>query len=118
MLPQNLWVKTIETKDLIYPFLDEPKLINLWDKALRAEDCVNFYLEAYTAVKNQEREFPKELNLRLTIGECYISNDILHYRDRIWLHNYEPLTTAIIQTVHDSYLSGHPGRDAKIPFVS
>lgn len=58
------------------------------------------------------------MDLRLTIGECYISNNILHYRDRVWLPNYEPLTTAIIQTVHDSYLSGHPGRDATISLVS
>ena len=68
---------------------------------------------------NKERQFPKELELRLTIGECNISEKkILHYRDRIWLPNFEPLTTAIIQKVHDSYLSGHPGRDATISLLS
>ena len=119
LLQPRLWVSTIKAGDLSCPFPDEPLLSNLWDQALTDRNCAENYFKAYTAVKNQERQFPKELELRLTIGECYVSeNKILYFRDRIWLPSFEPLTTAIIQTVHDSYLSGHPGRDATISLVS
>ena len=119
LLPSTLWVSNIKAHDLYCPFPDEPLLSDLWKRALNTGECAANYLKAYLAVMNKERQFPKELELRLTIGECNISEKkILHYRDRIWLPNFEPLTTAIIQKVHDSYLSGHPGRDATISLLS
>ena len=118
LLPPKLWVKNMKVQDLICPFPEEPLLSNLWNEALNSGECIEKYLKAFEAVKGQERQFPRDLDLRLTVGDCHVSKDnILHYRDRIWLPNYEPLTTMIIQTVHDSYLSGHPGRDATISLV-
>lgn len=51
-------------------------------------------------------------------GECDISEmGVLHYRERIWLPNYEPLTTAVINKTRDSFLSGHPGRNSNISLI-
>lgn len=65
----------------------------------------------------KKRQFPQELGIRIATGECTINKNVLHYRERIWLPNYEPLTTTVIQKIHDSFLSGHPGRDATISLV-
>ena len=119
LLPSSLWINQTLTKDLKCPFPEEPELSQLWDQALECPDIINPYLQAFQTIQNNERQFPRELDLRLSTGECHISDqNILHYRDRIWIPNFEPLTTGIIQNIHDSYLSGHPGRDATITLVS
>lgn len=117
LLPGKLWIQLLQPSELACPFLDDNHLRKLWTEALGSETG-KLYLQAYSAVQNQERQFPTELNLRISTGECSISARQLHYRERLWLPNYEPLNTAVIQKVHDSFLSGHPGRDATIALLA
>lgn len=117
LLPQNLWINQLSVSDLECPFSDDVYLKEIWEKALVSDVSAENYLKAYITIMNEERQFPASLNLRMATGECSIQKNILHYRNRIWLPNYEPLNTAIIQKIHDSYLSGHPGRDATISLV-
>ena len=119
LLPQSLWINHAHVDDLPCPFPDDLTLNKIWHEALHCEDVIIPYSQAYQTIKEGRRQFPQELKLRMATGECYINeNGLLNYRDRIWLPNYEPLTTRIIQKVHDSFLSGHPGRDATISLVS
>lgn len=43
---------------------------------------------------------------------------VVRYQGRIWVPLYEPLTTALIQNIHDSAVAGHPGRDATLAQVA
>lgn len=117
LLPEKLWVNQLSSSDLQCPFAEDGNLHKLWEEALTSKETAPSYLRAYEAVMNRERQFPPELSLRMATGECSIEKNILHYRERIWLPNHEPLTTAVIQKTHDSFLSGHPGRDATISLV-
>ena len=60
-----------------------------------------------------ERRLPKEWGLPIMISECSV--DIAHrlrWRGGIWIPAFEPLRTRLIQSIHDSPLSGHPGRES------
>lgn len=119
LLPAKLWIKQMNVSDLTCPFHDDPELTKLWSEALTSGKIIDEYLRAYLSVRNDDRQFPPDLNLRMSTSECNISsNGFLQYRERIWLPNFEPLTTTIIQKIHDSFLSGHPGRDATIALIA
>ena len=60
-----------------------------------------------------ERRLPKEWGLPIMISECSV--DVAHrlrWRGRIWIPAFEPLRTRLIQSIHNSPLSGHPGRES------
>ena len=60
-----------------------------------------------------ERRLPKEWGLSIMISKCSIdATHRLHWRGRIWISAFEPLRTRLIQSIHDSPLSGHPGRES------
>ena len=121
LLPSDLWINTTNVQDpseLQCPFTDDNSLQTLWQQALQTEDIGTAFLQAYNTILNNQRQFPIELGLRMATGECEILGGLLKYRERIWIPNHEPLTTQIIQKIHDSFLSGHPGRDATIALVS
>ncbi|KAI0993496.1 hypothetical protein K3495_g14688, partial [Podosphaera aphanis] len=67
---------------------------------------------ARDSVKAGERGFPPDLaqKLKANIVECTVAADgILRGREnRIWVPDFEPLRTAIMQRTHDSNLAGHP----------
>jgi len=68
------------------------------------------YREAYKALQNNEKRFPIRLGLKVSISKCDIDPRYrLRFRERIWVPDYEPLRTRLIQKTHDSSLSGHPG---------
>ena len=47
------------------------------------------------------------------ISECSIdAAHRLRWHGRIWILAFEPLRTRLIQSIHDSPLSGHPGRES------
>jgi hypothetical protein len=100
------------------PFRDDDHLHELWRTALATDEIGANFRAIYSTIKNQERQFPLELGLKIATGECDLQDRRLRYRERFWLPNYEPLTTAVIQANHDAYLSGHPGRDATIAIIA
>lgn len=94
---------------------DDNELQGLWNQGVAADKD---WCRARDAVKKAERSFPPDLALRyfVNIAECSVRADgVLRGRaDRIWVPEYEPLRTAIMQRTHDSHLVGHPGRDTMI----
>ena len=59
-----------------------------------------------------ERRLPKEWGLPITISECSVDGGHrLRWRGRIWILMHEPLRTQLIQSIHDSLLAGHGGRE-------
>ncbi|KAI1003236.1 hypothetical protein K3495_g4968 [Podosphaera aphanis] len=93
----------------------------LWNQGVRED--VN-YVRIVKAVQDGERAWPRDLKvqtegsdelkpLQAMIAACSFDREkgILRYQDRIWVPLFEPLTTALIQNIHDAAVSGHPGRD-------
>ncbi|MBD2359459.1 DDE-type integrase/transposase/recombinase [Tolypothrix sp. FACHB-123] len=84
-------------------------LQGLWDRALERDDS---YSAKVAAVRAGARLFPPEANSRLQVADCgFNAQGSLTWRGVLWVPKWEPLTTALIQRVHDSPLSGHPGRN-------
>jgi hypothetical protein len=72
-------------------------------------------------VESGGRVFPADLNtkIKVSVSDCTIDNEgRLRFRGRLWVPNYEPLRTAIVQELHDSVLTGHPGKNGTIAVVS
>jgi transposase InsO family protein len=90
------------------PFEDQ-ELREAWEEALRINGR---YWKARKAVIDGDRQFPREWGLPWAISECSLDNGRrLRWRGRIWIPFSEPLRTQLIQKIHDSTLSGHPGRE-------
>ena len=118
LIPPDLFVN-VSGLSLPNPFAqDSEELKLLWEEALQDDVVGTAYNETRKAVLDGERGFPKHLELKMAIGECQVTEGFLRYRERLWLPSYEPLTTRVLQKVHDSYLGGHPGRDATISLLS
>lgn len=92
-----------------------------WNAALKHDDL---YPQIIGAVRRGERFFPpewrvNEQRLSVSIAECTLDDrGILRYRGRIWVPNWEPLQTGLIQNMHDSAIGGHPGRDATLELLT
>ena len=85
----------------------ETELQLLWDQGVeRDEDFKKLYL----SMRKGERKFPTELDLKVSLSECDLdARGALRFRRRVWVPNWEPLQTALIQKTHDSHITGHPG---------
>ncbi|EFZ04205.2 Pol [Metarhizium robertsii ARSEF 23] len=84
-------------------------LQELWNEGLQRH---NRYWLIREAVQRGDRRLPSQWGLPITLAECSIdAGQRLCWRERIWIPQYEPLRTKIIQETHDSTLTGHPGRD-------
>ncbi|KAI0994204.1 hypothetical protein K3495_g13979 [Podosphaera aphanis] len=94
---------------------DDAELQVLWKEGVKND---NDWRWARNAVRAGERSFPPDLAIKMTanIAECAVTaDDVLHGRDnRVWVPDYEPLRTAIMQKTHGSFLTGHPRRDTMI----
>lgn len=89
-------------------FADE-HLQSLWDQSVAQDEA---YKLRRDAVATGARKFPDTANTREQIADCQISaKGALQFRGRTWVPKWEPLTTTLIQRVHDSPLLGHPGRN-------
>lgn len=94
---------------------ENDELQALWMEGVKTDIDWN---RARDAVSAGERSFPPDIALkyRANIAECTVAADnVLRGREnRIWVPDYEPLRTAILQQTHDSHLAGHPGRDTMV----
>lgn len=89
----------------------------MWNRGVK-EDGILF-TRLYKALWLKERSFLPYLDLKLTLSECETDNrGALCFRKRLWKPDWEPLKTALIHKVHDSHISGHPGRDTTLSILS
>ena len=93
----------------ICPFVMED-MIAIWDAALRA----NYrYWKIRKAVMDGECRLPKEWGLPIMISEWSVdAAHQLRWCGRIWILTFEPLRMRLIQSIHDSPLNGHLGRES------
>ena len=91
-------------------------LTTLWATA-RVQD--NHLTAATQAVQQHATRFPTSLQLKVSISECSIDDDgALCFRNRKWVPDCEPLRTGLVQQIHDSLASGHPGRETTYSLVA
>ena len=87
---------------------ERSELEQQWDAALQNDP--NYQL-AREAITKGERRFPVALQLKCSIAECEVKDNLIHYRARKWVPANEPLQTRLIDEVHTSLATGHPGRE-------
>jgi hypothetical protein len=93
-----------------------PLVEDLWATALERDQD---FSEIKKAIENGDRRFPPQLKLQVTIAECSLDGKGRpSFRERLWVPNYEPLRTRILQDTHDSPVTGHPGRDLLVSILS
>lgn len=99
-------------QDIITPFQDD-ELSRLWNEALVADST---YVKIKEAIESTAIQWPSDLKIRgVELSQCNVDENGHVYRaDRLWIPDYEPLRTKLIQDVHDSQTVGHPGRDTMI----
>lgn len=93
-----------------------PDELSDWNEAVQGDDV---YCSIRTAVTKGDRKFPTKLELKISMTECSVSPEgHLLFRSRRWVPSTANLRTRIIQTTHDSMVSGHPGREVTYAFVA
>jgi RNase H-like domain found in reverse transcriptase/Reverse transcriptase (RNA-dependent DNA polymerase)/Integrase zinc binding domain len=92
------------------------ELEQLWEKAQPKDET---YQDLLTAVREQLRHLPeKHRHLRLIMADLSVSGPSLLFKSRHWVPQSEPLRTGLLQEVHDSYLTGHPGKNIMTGIMS
>lgn len=129
-LIKDSWVSTLKSKHVNEAGIENnpniPKGINifsndqfqiLWDTALENDTKVHVL---YNSLENGDRSFPTSISdLKISLAECkFNARGALTFRDRVWIPDYEPLKTALIQETHDSHVTGHPGRDSTLAIIN
>lgn len=95
---------------------EEPELQLLWDRGCIEDES---YEKIFKAIANKERNFPPELKLTVQLPDCSVDvRGAVLRRDVLWVPDWEPLRTALVQKTHDSHITGHPGRDSTLAILS
>jgi hypothetical protein len=106
----------METPQPENPDHEQLLMEDLWITALDQDKSFNGIKEA---IEEKKRRFPPELKLQVTIAECSLDEKGRpRFRERLWVPDYEPLRTRIVQDTHDSVVTGHPGRDLLVSILS
>ncbi|CCE34682.1 uncharacterized protein CPUR_08618 [Claviceps purpurea 20.1] len=88
----------------------------LWDRAVSLDPI---YRASHAAVHRGDRSLPTELDHKVQMPDCsFDERGALCCRNAVWVPDHEPLRTALIQRTHDSYITGHPGRDATLAILA
>lgn len=96
----------------------EDRLRQLWQEAKLADPDQERLVEA---VREGRRTLPSNLDepVKLSIADCSLNDQgELLFRGRRWVPNHEPLRTKLIQALHDSTLTAHPGRNGTVALVA
>ncbi|QSS72061.1 hypothetical protein I7I50_03115 [Histoplasma capsulatum G186AR] len=94
----------------------DPSLEEQWRQAAEADEP---WQQAAEAVRSKAPRFPAGVYPRTDISACSIDDDnCLRFRDRRWVPDSEPLRTRIMQEIHDSPMTGHPGREIMYSIIA
>ena len=63
------------------------------------------------AIIRGDRQFPPDLCTLADIIKCVVLNHYLYFHGAFWIPNFKPLQTAVLYKIHDSPITGHPGRE-------
>ncbi|KAI0996561.1 hypothetical protein K3495_g11620 [Podosphaera aphanis] len=96
---------------------EEDELQTLWDTGMEKDRMIMEKL--YSALWKDESQCASHLQLKVARAECELDmRGALCFRKRLWVPDWEPLRTALIQRTHDSHVTGHPGRNNTIAILS
>jgi len=96
---------------------EDEELHHLWTEARTDPE----YRDLTLAVIRGERSLPTSLQAEKVVSIAELSVDgrgLLRFRERIWIPPLESLRTRLIQDIHDSHITGHPGRDLTYRILS
>lgn len=95
---------------------EEENMQIAWEAARKSDGT---YQVISQAIKDGSSRLPPEVTVKTSLSECHLDErGLLCFRGRVWIPDSEPLRTSIIQQVHDSHITGHPGRDATYSILS
>jgi len=95
---------------------EEPELQEEWKKGRATDGTYQLYSQA---LQQGDRRIAAETGVKTSLSECHLDErGLLCFRQRLWIPDSEPLRTGIIQKIHDSHITGHPGRDATYSILS
>ncbi|RAL58881.1 hypothetical protein DID88_009301 [Monilinia fructigena] len=94
--------------DLVVPAEDKP-IDELIDDAYRRSDMAHQLIAAIE--DHHVRKWPVEFRktLRVAMQDCYVANNRIYYRERLWIPPDDELKVQIIYRMHSSGPAGHPG---------
>ena len=85
---------------------EEEELQTLWDVGMAEDKAMSE--ELYIAIWNNEPQFTSHLQLKVARAECELDmREAFCFRKRLWVPNWGPLRTTLIQKTHDSHATGH-----------
>jgi hypothetical protein len=94
---------------------ESPELQLLWNRSIIEDET---YQQIYQSIIDKERAFPPALKLNAQLPDCSIdANGGVTRRSVLWVPDWEPLRTRLVQEVHDSHITGHPGRDSTLAIL-
>jgi hypothetical protein len=100
------------------PLFEDQRLQQFWHEVRQKN---KLYQELSEAIRSKVQKLPTRINKQkiISIGECFLDNNgLLRFRNRIWIPDFEPLRTSIIQMIHDFYLIGYPGKNLTYALLS
>ena len=98
-----------ETTQVMSTQNKDPSLAEKWTIVQREDQT---YKEAMAVIRRDARIFPTALGLKVLIAEYSLDEEgCLLFRGRRQVPDSELLRTTLIQQMHDSILTGHPGRE-------
>ncbi|KAI0996379.1 hypothetical protein K3495_g11802 [Podosphaera aphanis] len=94
----------------------EINIQKLWDQAIKKDPSFKII---YSSVAKGERSLPSSVENSIQMPNCTFDDKLaLTYRGALWVPDWEPLCTALIQQVHDSHVTGHPGREVTLSILA
>ena len=113
-------VQTQETSLVSETLPQPPDLLALvreyWVQAAQ-DDTI--YQEVLAAVREGRRSLSSTRKIAISLSDCTIDQEErLQWRGRVWVPDFEPLRTGVIQVAHLSLLTGHPGREETYRIVA
>ncbi|KAL2892028.1 Retrotransposable element Tf2 155 kDa protein type 1 [Ceratocystis lukuohia] len=88
-----------------------PVLRELWVEACNSDEM---YAEIHRALTEGLSQWPETIRtkLRVNVSDCSLDADsAVRFRNKLWVPEYEPLRTAVLQNIHDSPTLLHPGKN-------
>jgi hypothetical protein len=103
--PENI----LQLSAMATPTLASPALAQLFTDGYNEDPFPNKILKLIRDGAKHCRE--------ICLAECDEHNNLLCYRQRIWVPNYEPLKLHLLQQHHDVPAAGHPGRSKTLEYL-
>ena len=103
---------TTTSFELPTPFADNT-LSQRWAEGIHEDGD---FEQVVKTIRGSARSWPEGLKTKykaIQLGECNLDLEGRPtFRGRLWLPSHEPLTTQVLQTIHDSPATLHPGKNA------